>query len=198
MNQKYKYFLYILTFLICLKVQAQRFGGSAVVGLNLSQIDGDGLAGYDKAGLTGGIKLDYAVSKKSDLILEFLYSQRGSAPDSYDDPNFDKIKLTYLEIPLLITLKDWYIEGENYHKVWAEGGFSYSYLFSATSENPFVGNIEEFKDYDISYILGVGLRFTKNWAATLRYTRGMVRIYEALDVESFISYFITLRAEYKF
>ena len=50
--------------LLCMmttNIDAQRFKGSAVLGVNFAQIDGDDLIGYNKLGLTGGFKLEYPV-----------------------------------------------------------------------------------------------------------------------------------------
>ena len=59
-----------------------------VAGLNASQIDGDDLAGFDKVGLTGGIKTTMEFESVWRMNMEFLYSERGSRPDIFN-PEYD-------------------------------------------------------------------------------------------------------------
>ena len=92
----------------------QRFKGALLGGINISQIDGDGEAGYHKWGLTGGGKMSYEVYSKMDISIEMLYSQRGSRSVRKIDPWI--INLDYLEVPLIYSIKDWYQEKENYYK----------------------------------------------------------------------------------
>ncbi|MFZ1749084.1 MAG: hypothetical protein WAU01_02785, partial [Saprospiraceae bacterium] len=60
-------------------LQAQHFKATAILGINASQIDGDTLFGYNKAGITAGARLSYQNTGKIDVALEMLYSQRGSS-----------------------------------------------------------------------------------------------------------------------
>jgi len=198
MKQKYNFFLYILSFLILGNLNAQRFQGSAVFGFNVSQIDGDELIGFDKGGLTGGFKLNYPLLKKSDLSLEMLYSQRGSRPKLFSADNNLTINLNYFELPLLIDYKDWWMPDDEFYKVGIEGGFSYSYLISVSSNNATVEDVNNFKKSDLAYLIGARLNFNKHWALNLRYTHGLFKIYERDGYYGFISYYLTARCEYHF
>jgi len=175
---------------------AQRFKGSAVLGLNLSQIDGDDLAGYTKLGWTGGFKLAYPLREKTDLNIEMLYSQRGSnsgfgfggSGDIFTD-------LQYIEIPVYVNIMDWFIEEDDYYKVKAHAGLSYGFLFSVDSQSGLLSDdIESYNRHNVSYLLGVDYSFNSKFGMNLRYTRSFNSIY----VVRAISYFITVRTEYSF
>lgn len=191
-----------LTFILCISFilqtgYSQRFKASAVFGLNVSQIDGDNLYGFSKLGLTGGVKLAYPLRDNIDVNLEMLYSQRGSTsgfgfgsePDIYTD-------MQYIELPLYISIKDWYFEEEGYHKVRAHAGLSFGNLFGVDSSSGVISNdIDTYNRTDISYLLGVGYNFTKQLGLTIRFTRSFNSLYKANNA---IGYFVTTRAEFKF
>ncbi len=189
-----------LLFIFCILVigQSKSFGqgfrGGVVLGLNASQIDGDTLYGFNKAGLTVGGRLSYYTEKSWDICLEMLYSQRGSAIKLFTQNDNWINALNYLEIPIVFRLKDWYIEKEDYHKVRADAGLSYGYLFGVKS--PVFGE-ELFKKNDISWLLGLGINFTKHIGASLRYTSSLGKVVNT-ETTKFHSYFLTLRTEYTF
>ncbi len=188
--------IFILLMFNLSTTEAQRFKGSAVFGINLAQIDGDALAGFNKLGLTGGVKLAYPIKDNVDINLEMLYSQRGSnagfgfgsQAESYTD-------LKYLEIPIYANIMDWFITDEDYHKVKAHAGLNFSYLFDVASSNGVVSNdIDTYNRNNIGYLLGVDYMFTKNLGLTLRYSRAFNSIVD----NRAISYWITVRTEYSF
>ena len=192
--------LIIVCFLfVSLDGNSQRFKGALLGGINISQIDGDGEAGYHKWGLTGGGKMSYEVYPKMDISIEMLYSQRGSRSVRKIDPWI--INLDYLEVPLIYSIKDWYQEKENYYKARLDLGLSYGYLFrSSQNIAGFEEALENLTANDLSYVLGVGLRFNKNWGFGFRFTKSFIRIYKDDNFENrgLQSYFITARAEYYF
>lgn len=200
MIRKITILFYILFYTVMI-AHSQGFKGSAVLGFNASQIDGDDLYGYNKVGLTGGIRIGYPVMDKADLNLEFLFSQRGSQADLSFSDDIRRISLNYIEIPVVFSYKDWLIEEDGYYKVRAEAGLSYGYLFDvSTSNGGFDGTVGDFRRDDISLILGAGYRLNRRWSFTARYTRGLRKIYydADADVDGFLSYFITLRSEFNF
>jgi len=178
-------------------LRAQRFKATALAGINLSQIDGDNLYGFNKMGVTAGGRLSYANSNSLDLAIEMLYSQRGSAVKLFKNNPGDKISLNYLELPLIVSLRDWYVQSGDYHKVRVDGGFSYGYLFG-TDASGF--NEAYFRKHDVSWLLGAGVRFTKFWGLSLRYTSSLYTMYKdpSAPTSSLKGYFITLRSEFNF
>ncbi len=196
MLTKLKYFISILFLLISFFGQTQNFFGSAVFGTNLSQIDGDDVAGFKRYNLSGGIKIDYPIKPAVDLSMELLYSGRGSK----DVKRLVDVKLDYIEIPFLISFRDWYIEKDKYDKVRADIGLSYGYLFQANSNISFSRYVPNMKKNDLSFVIGGAYMFNRHVGVSVRYTRAFFKMLTdpTLESDGFLSYFTTVRMEYHF
>ncbi|MBK8622734.1 MAG: outer membrane beta-barrel protein [Saprospiraceae bacterium] len=193
-------FLLILFFILSSqKISGQAFKASAIVGANLSQIDGDNEYGFRKIGLTAGGKIGYGIDKNKFVNLEFLYSERGSSTTLFASEPESKIVLRYIEVPIIFSIHDWYKEEKKYHVVRADLGFSYGNLFQL--ETP-IGDPEAFRNHDFSYILGAGFQFSKRIGLCIRYTRSLNKMLDYTDVDgkniTFEGYFLTTRMEYQF
>ncbi|MDO8898994.1 MAG: porin family protein [Bacteroidales bacterium] len=84
---------------------AQNFKGGVNAGLAISQIAGDGLSGYNKAGIHTGFFVNYLVKPNVAVQMELAYIQKGSAqsenPDNPQGFQFLR-RLNYIELPLLL------------------------------------------------------------------------------------------------
>jgi hypothetical protein len=178
-------------------IYGQKFIATAVVGLNAAQIDGDSLYGFKKAGIHVGGRVSYINNKSFDLALEMLYSQRGSSRLFSNNKPADLISANYVEFPLVINLRDWYIQDKQFFKIRAELGLSYGYLVGIKSEKY---DVNRFNKHDVSWLLGCGMRFTPFWGLGLRYTTSFSNMYkdQAAAIEKFKSYFLTFRSEFYF
>jgi opacity protein-like surface antigen len=195
-----------LLILICIALntivygQQRKFDAFASIGSNISQIDGDQLAGFDKFGFNGGVGITYQLIKQSKASIEFLYSQRGASTSLFFNPTKDvKIDLDYVDIPILFTLNDWYIEDKNYHKVFAKTGFQYSRLMSnQTNFEDFEEALATISNFDVSYIIGAGYNFSKRIGIELRYNRSLRRIQEEIvnKIGGFKVYYWSFRLNY--
>jgi hypothetical protein len=109
---------------------AQRFIGGVAVGMNITQVDGDQLFGYYKAGFNGGpyVKLMLDKKQRFSVTMELLYTQKGAfqkmpVPEGHSmaigdtifidhlytelyTNIFYKLRTDYLEIPLLFHYDD--------------------------------------------------------------------------------------------
>lgn len=192
--------VFILLPLMCI---GQRFNMGLTAGLNLAQVNGDRLAGYDKLGLEAGVRTNIFFADRFDMIVELLYSQRGSASEiTFGGDNAAyALKLNYLSIPLLAEFKDWKIEtkGEDpYYRMRFQGGLAYGRLFQ--SEETYSTGIE-FPDNDLSIVLGVGYYATRHVAFTLRYTRSIIPLDKVLifgEETNVIPHHITVSTQYMF
>lgn len=174
----------------------QRFKAAALLGANFSQIDGDDLAGYDKVGLSGGLKVAYPMYDNMDASIEMLYNVKGSYFRGLN------LSLQYLDVPMVVSIKDWYQKEADYHKVSAHGGLSIGYLFGATSTNgAYPSDIATYNQVDVSYLIGVSYRFTKRLGLTVRHTRAFTNLLAKdgpLSGQNAIGYFVTARTEFYF
>ena len=201
-NMKY---LLVTIFLFSLcslsTVEGQRgFKGSILAGLNLSQIDGDELVGYRQAGLTSGLKVSFQLKNRLYGNLELLYSQRGSSAKLFSN-NGSVTRINYLELPLYVSFKDWYIENENYYKLSGEVGLSLGNIISASvSEEVTDYNPDWFETKDIGWMLGANYAFTKHLSVTVRYTRSINKLLDdnTLFERYLLGYFWTIRTDYTF
>ena len=203
--------LSLLIMLCAFSAQAQRFGARAVLGMNLSQISGDQMAGFDKIGLHAGLQGTAEIIPKLNLNVEFLYSMRGSKPGIFNnniDPDIN-ITLRYIDLPVYVTYSDWYDAEKGYYKAYFLGGFSYGRLLSATTTDNFndPGSdldalAEFFSEDDFSWLAGFGFRLSPRFGLQFRYTSSFNFLLDAekegLNTFSLRTYFITLRGEFIF
>lgn len=159
----------ILLFFMCfLGSYAQKFEGGVTGGLNMTQLDGDKLSGYNKAGLNGGFWISYPFNDKWSAGLEFLYTQKGAIRTTSQDTilspeTFDRYRINYLEIPLFAAY--------SYKKFSFQGGLALGVLLKAEVED-FTGNqdfTDQFKPFDNQFLLGAVYTINKKTAVQLRY-----------------------------
>ena len=186
----------------------QQFNAGLIAGFNASQIDGDKLAGYDKLGLTGGIKSIYQLNDRMELSLELLYSMRGSQSDINSSAGLGirKLHLDYLSLPLLYTYKDWYQQENDYYRIHFSAGFSFGRLFNYAVRD-FEFEIESgngtLQKNDFSIIADIAYYTGPHWAFSFRYNRSLNNLYTEIDEDQAIfirlkGYFLSLRCMYIF
>jgi len=182
----------------------QRFKAGLVLGLNAAQIKGDDSAGYNRLGLHGGLRALAKLHDKTDLIIEMLYSQRGSFDKSAHFINGDlDISLRYVEVPVMLSYKDWYKEEEEYYKVQVTGGFTFSRLLEAKA----IGSkhdeeVDNFHNNDYGITIGADFFFSKHFAIGGRWNRSINLLYNnkkhELGLDSLVGYFLSFRTMYMF
>jgi len=184
----------------------RRFKGGIVGGINLSQIEGDDAAGYNKIGLQGGFRVAIILKEKMDLGVEMLFSQRGSAARNRNQGAFPfKLTLNYIEVPVLFNYMDWEAEEEDYYRLHFHAGFSYGRLISySTDINSFTVLGDFFRDNDVSWIGGATYYINENLGITARYSRSLYPFFvNTVDMmapngKALIGYQITFQTVYMF
>jgi len=123
---------WFLVFAFCFlpSVSAQRFIGGIAAGMNVTQVDGDEVFGFNKVGFNGGPHVKLMLDKKQrfSVTMELLYTQKG-AVQKYPTPNgvrvaredtalvdlryteinkkfFYNLRTDYLEIPIVVHFED--------------------------------------------------------------------------------------------
>ena len=101
---KLKIFLLSIFLFIIVAGFSQQFNGGLMGGLSASQISGDNLSGYNKAGLYGGAFVNLKVNEKYGFQMELAYIQKGSqknAKPNKGDYTSYKLSLQYVEMPIM-------------------------------------------------------------------------------------------------
>lgn len=161
-----KQVLPLLLFLWSIALQAQdsqpRFRGGIMAGVNLSQIDGDRAAGYNKLDPLAGLTTRIRLKDKSSLELGILYQGRGSRNRvNVDQTTIPfKYKLQYIAVPLTFQYHDWLDESGSYYKVGVELGAQYGYLLGADIEDEAVGTgldkeVDQFNKSNADLVAGL-------------------------------------------
>ncbi|MBK6546873.1 MAG: porin family protein [Saprospiraceae bacterium] len=180
-------------------LHAQRFGGGLKFAGTLSQIDGDDIFGFHKPGFELGLYGRARLSKTIDLEIDFSFNQRGSLSTKNDIQQI-KFNLNYIDIPVLLVIKDW-LNGEaekEYYRMHFFGGLSVGRLISSSS---YSGVDEDFNKNDLSWVVGTTYYYSRNWGITAKYSRSFTSLYEYYKLNrqvNMISYFISLGFNFKF
>ena len=154
-----------------------RFRASLLGGVNVSQIDGDNLAGFNKIGLNAGAQVNIILDRK-DWVGNFQpsiginFSQMGSAPGGADGQAFiyQRLKLDYAQIPLLVN----YIDG----RVVFSAGFAYGRLVNTTfiDTNGLDVTVAESPNYrkgDVTFIGGGTFYLTQHIGLNINWERSL-------------------------
>jgi len=180
-------------------VYAQTFRAGVVFGANASQINGDFIAGFNKVGLHLGLKVVSDITEKMAWSTELLYSERGSRTGSrFGDPF--TISINYVEIPVLISFKDWF--KEDYYKMHFEAGASLGRIVREKVKDT-GGNarIEGLNQTDLSFIAGATVYSSQHLGFSIRYTHSINLLRDERKhpgLTRYRGYFLTLRAVYLF
>ncbi|MFT5249806.1 MAG: hypothetical protein ACI93P_001538 [bacterium] len=171
----------LLTILICvcsINIHAQNFGGGLILGLSTSQVGGDNLAGFNKAGLLVGAYGNKSISELLSFQMEMTFIQKGSNNPKMNDAEHsnylkEDISSSYIEVPLLL----------QYHqsnKLKIEGGVQLAYLINGYyndingeiptySVNPFIKN-------DFGLLLGIDYKYSENISLNTRLSNSILPI----------------------
>lgn len=113
------------------EITAQGFRGELIGGIAGSQVSGDNLGGFNKAGLLAGIGVRTKTGDKTELGFRMLYLQKGSRKPLKNDGTdsaYYLLRLNYIELPL--TLKYFATK-----RLGIEAGPSLGYLVSSYEED---------------------------------------------------------------
>src|SRR5689334_20529940 len=106
--RKKLFFLIIAVSIYPFLLQAQTFRAGAFAGISTSQVSGDNLGGFDKAGLYAGGFVNMPMGEKWLLQMEITYIGKGSRPSKSDEEaGFPGVypTLNYAEVPLVFIYK---------------------------------------------------------------------------------------------
>ena len=175
--------------------RAQRFLGGISGGLNLSQLDGDDLVGFNKPGISVGPFVAVVLSDRWQFGMEMLYSELGSRKTLGDPLSaaLDKIAIQAVEVPLLIRFQEW--------KFLLAGGVSYfrrinSKVMDYTGQD--VSDRYLLQDNHISLVLGSAVFLQENWGLDVSWSKSLSNWRADPNANRFIGRHLTLKAFYLF
>jgi len=158
----------------------KRFFGGLTMGLNVSQVDGDGFAGFHSAGLSAGGVVYWFFARNIAGSMSFLYSQKGSygvreSYSPYAGAYYAKYKmrLNYVAVPVVLH----YLFGEKYM---LGAGASFNALLSARESMldmgayvPFNPDDYPFDSYTFDVIGSISMVVWKRFIAEATYQYGV-------------------------
>ena len=157
-------------------VQSQGFKAGLIGGLSTSQVAGDGLSGFNKAGIIAGGFVNCPISTSSFAQMEIVFMQKGSKkPYTQESGTLYVMRLSYIEIPVLFK----YVATP---KFILEAGPSFGVL--VFSEEEYEYGIQEgrppFNSLDVSGCIGLNYKLSTNWIFDTRFTNSVIpmRAYE--------------------
>jgi hypothetical protein len=169
-----KAFLTIIVLSGFLSSSAQVFKTGVILGLNGSQVDGDGYGGYNKLGFIVGGFTNTNISEKWSTQFEIYFINKGSFkaahPDKGDYRMFN-LNINYIEIPLSLRYK--------YHKFMLELGLYGSKFLSYHMEDEFgerTINQYPFKSFDFGGFIGIYYQLNDHFIFNLRYKNSAIPI----------------------
>ena len=147
-----KFVFLLLCGFLAISSNSQNFGGGIIAGISTSQVSGDQLGGFNKAGFLVGAFTNKSISPLLSIQMEMTFIQKGSNNPKMNENSISDINLSYVEIPLLL----------KYHQsntIAIEGGFETAFLISS-SDNDIYGkisttNTREFNTTDIGIFIGL-------------------------------------------
>lgn len=180
-------FFLILIFTLT-KNYGQNFKGGLILGLSTSQVSGDNLSGFNKAGIILGGFTNKKINKQLSIQFEINYIQKGSRnPDMKstiieNTNSLPHISLHYIEVPLLIKYQqNSSLEYETGIQ-WAQlinGYYSNLYGKIENSTNPFINN-------DFGVLLGLNYKLKESVILNTRLSSSILPIgIEDYNVETY-------------
>ena len=206
--KKYKPIFWLTLFCFCMPLDSnaqrkynqyipdsERFSAGVILGYNNAQIDGDYQTGFDKIGITGGLRGIARFTPRLDLNIEMLYSKKGSKilPAGAASQRIAKksriIDLTYVDAPIFFK---WLLKNKT--NTWhIEAGGIYSRLINteiteeikdASKEFVYETAAIDFEKDDISALIGFGYTWQSGFALNLRYAISVNKFYQNPDFEA--------------
>ncbi len=177
------------------------FNVDLVAGLNFSQLDGDGTAGYRHIGLRAGTQISYALSPTYGTVLGLFYEEKGSSSNLTflsKDPSED-IHLQYVSIPVGFYKDTGYRKAIDRHRLRIQMEVSISRLFDIS-----IGR-EDLMDsksgtFDISPSIGFTYHLTRRSGMNLRIEQSFTNILDVnqgTDQISLRSYLMNIQYLYR-
>ena len=173
--------------ILSISIHAQNFGGGIILGLSTSQVGGDNLGGFNKAGLLVGAFVNKSISELLSGQMEMTYIHKGSNNPNMNDSEHkdygqENISSSYIEVPLLL-------QYQQNSKLIIEGGVQLAYLINGyyndlNGKIP-IYSVDPFIKYDFGLLLGIDYRYSEHISLNTRLSNSILPIgaedYDVVD-----------------
>lgn len=160
--------------------QTGTFKGYVTAGVNMNQIEGDSVAGFNRWGFSGGVGTYFMFASKFSANLELNYSQKGASGVVYNelgDGLYHRTIITdYIEAPLIVNYHDKHIARFG-------AGVVFSSLLNTSQKynhGPIDANeprVKDFyKDLDIGLVLSATFNIRKHFGLNMRFLHSIVPV----------------------
>ena len=95
----------IICFIIQYNSSAQEFNAGISAGLSTSQVSGDNLGGFNKAGIIIGGFVNRKINSLFKVQLEMMFIQKGSSNPKPENL-IGEIHLDYIEVPIILSFRN--------------------------------------------------------------------------------------------
>ena len=162
----FRIFFVLLVFSFPFLSFAQKFKGGIFLGISSSQVSGDQLAGFNKAGLYGGGFVNLPLGEKSSAQTEISFIGKGSRPTSDQaeaNPYNRYPTLNYVEVPVLFIYKV-------QNSIYVEGGLAFGVLVYSREEDFYSEQPIErpFNSTEFSFLFGVSYSLSEKFSLNSR------------------------------
>ena len=155
---RYKLLLFLFTFFTFFSF-SQNFKGGVIAGVSTSQVSGDALGGFHKAGLYLGGFTQLPISPISNIKMEMNYIPKGSNNPKMFENNIPDISTSYIEVPISVN----YFQNEITS---FEVGIQTAFLLNFSDNNGYgpIPNDQSiaFNKVDLGAFIGMNYHLTDN------------------------------------
>lgn len=150
---------------------AQSFNAGLRFGVSGSQVNGDNLTGFNKAGLLAGAFVNRNFSDHFSMQMEMIYIQKGSRKPTDIYNNYYRLRVHYIEVPLLVLF-------HASKKIDFTAGPSFSTLIFSEENDEFgvFRDSPPFKKFELSGNAGIIYKLDDKWSFDGRYSHSITTI----------------------
>ena len=164
---------YLLIFLLITNnsiLKSKDFSGYCNLGFSASQVSGDNLGGFNKAGIILGGFVSRKINTALQIQIEMMYIQKGSSNPKPENL-IGEINLEYIEIPILFSFN-------SSEDINLDLGLHISALIESYYEDLYgiMENQIEFENFELGALIGISYQLNQNFSLCTRLSNSIIPI----------------------
>lgn len=192
-----------LVFIFSKNTKAQTFEAGLIAGVNLSQLHGDGLAGFNQIGLNVGGRVAITPSERWMWNLDLLFSQKGSNRGANDPRSipFESFRLNYAEVPFMVSYLDWLDGSEEFYKLHFTAGASFGRLVEfkvKDIDDIDISDSQDFRRNNVDLIIGATFYINEKIGINGQYSYAIFNVRKDKNAQSLAGRTLSFRGIYMF